>query len=69
MELCPKCDTKDGAVCDFCCYYQLNDEMGIEYGQTVSVYVGKGFCEFHKRKQDPEDGCNDFKCSMIKEYG
>jgi len=60
LKLCPKCDARSPAVCDFCRYYQFNGEdRGGRYG---SVYVDKGFCEYHQRREDPEGGCDDFHC-------
>lgn len=46
-------------ICDFCKHYQFNGVKG--------VYVGKGFCKFHKENRDPFDGCGGFYCFKIKE--
>jgi len=67
MKPCPMCHTMP-IVCDFCRHHRFNGEAS--GGRYSLIYVGKGFCEFHKRKQDPEDsGCDDFYCFMLEANG
>ena len=57
-----------GAVCDFCKYYHYNGEDVIREGTVYkNVYTGKGYCNYHKVKKDPGEGCNEFICEFIEE--
>ena len=47
----------NATVCDFCKYYDFNPA-----NDKHKSYTGNGYCRFHKRKSDPEDGCEDFYC-------
>lgn len=44
-----------GPVCDFCTHYDFN-------GSPTGVYLGNGWCRFHKKQSEPEQGCDDFQC-------
>ena len=48
------------AICDFCKYYNFNPG---ERGE----YTDNGYCQFHKKKQDPLGECEQFECGMNKE--
>ncbi len=68
MKLCPKCDTRWPAVCDFCRHYQFNGEPEERRGKIIQIYVDKGFCEFHQKRKDPGEGegCDDFYCFKLE---
>ena len=72
MEKCPTCEADDSlaAVCDFCQHYEFNGEDATLDGKFYkgAIYVGKGQCEHpeHPRAEEPESGCDDFKCFRIK---
>ncbi len=59
-KYCSKECEQVGAVCDFCIYYDFNAD---EHGN----YVENGYCNYHKEKRDPEQGCEDFVCYLVKE--
>ncbi len=59
-KYCSKECKELGAVCDFCKYYDFNAD-------SSGCYVGKGYCNYHKVKQNPEAGCNDFVCDVREE--
>jgi len=60
MITCPECDPRFTAVCDFCKHFDFNGED--RGGKHGTIYVDKGYCNFHKRRTDPEKGCSDFHC-------
>ena len=63
-KYCSKECKEIGVICDFCKYYDYNGEDLIENGITFpgAIYVGKGYCNYHKIKQNPEAGCNNYIC-------
>lgn len=63
-----KCTHDCQAACDFCVFFDYNGEDLIDFdGQVWSgaLYVGKGYCNFHKRDTDPGWECDDFCCMNV----
>jgi len=67
-----KCNHECYPLCDFCIHFNFNgeDREGIDrrMGKKViwkkALYTGNGYCNLHKRHQNPEDDCDDFHCEM-----
>ncbi len=61
MNLCPNCEPR-ALCCDHCAHYQFN---GDEQGR----YTGDGFCQLHKREEDPGSLCDDYFCFELVKKG
>lgn len=59
-RFCSKACEVVGAVCDFCIFYDFN-------GDDDGCYTGDGYCRFHQKQIDPEEGCADFICFRVKD--
>ncbi len=52
-------------ICDFCKHFNFNGEPLIDKDGKQwenAIYVGKGWCCLHKRREDPAHTCEKFSC-------
>ena len=62
MKLCPECDSR-AICCDHCSYFEFN-------GDAEGCYTDNGWCRFHKRKEWPGGGCEEYVCfQLLNKHG
>ena len=59
-KYCNKECEEVGVVCDFCIHFDFNAD-------DKENYTEDGYCNYHKEKKDPSEGCSEFVCFNIKE--